>query len=289
MDKLIKINGIKEIDGMKFHDIEGGFGKGKKAMLAKDIADIHGRELREINERINFNRKRFKDNVDIVDLLGIGLNDTEIKEFGFTQQAINSYRGLKAKGNLTGIYLLSERGYAKLLKILEDDLAWEQYDKLVDGYFNLRGQALNTSELSPELQMFNQLFKAIANNELEQKKLKAAVEETKEEIKGIREAVTLNPNQWRKDTTTLINKIAAKLGGYDHIKEVREETYKLLNDTYGVDIKRRLINKKKNMALEGCSKSKIEKVNYLDVIAEDKKLINGYINIVGKLAIKYGI
>jgi len=289
MDKLIKINGIKEIDGMKFHDIEGGFGKGKKAMLAKDIADIHGRELREINERINFNRKRFKDNVDIVDLLGIGLNDTEIKEFGFTQQAINSYRGLKAKGNLTGIYLLSERGYAKLLKILEDDLAWEQYDKLVDGYFNLIGQALNTSELSPELQMFNQLFKAIANNELEQKKLKAAVEETKEEIKGIREAVTLNPNQWRKDTTTLINKIAAKLGGYDHIKEVREETYKLLNDTYGVDIKRRLINKKKNMALEGCSKSKIEKVNYLDVIAEDKKLINGYINIVGKLAIKYGI
>lgn len=39
---------------------------------------------------------------------------------------------------MTGIYLLSERGYAKLLKILEDDKAWEQYEKIVDGYFNMR-------------------------------------------------------------------------------------------------------------------------------------------------------
>ena len=154
---------------------------------------------------------------------------------------------------------------------------------------HIKGQALNTSELSPELQMFNQMFKAIANNELEQKKLKAAVEEAKEEIKGIREAVTLEPNQWRKDTATLINKIANKLGGFEHIKPIRDEAYSLLNSTYGVDIKRRLLNKKKNMALEGCSKSKIDKVNYLDVIAEDKKLINGYINIVGRLAVKYGI
>ena len=43
------------------------------------------------------------------------------------------------------------------------------------------------------------------------------------------------------------------------------------------------------MALEGCSKSKINKLTYLDVIAEDEKLINGYINIIGKMAIKYGV
>lgn len=30
MKQLIKINGIKEIEGMKFHDIEGGFGEDKK-------------------------------------------------------------------------------------------------------------------------------------------------------------------------------------------------------------------------------------------------------------------
>jgi hypothetical protein len=114
-------------------------------------------------------------------------------------------------------------------------------------------------------------------------------EETKQEVLAIKEAVTLEPNQWRKDTATLINKIANKIGGFEHIKPIRDEAYAMLNNTYGVDINRRLQNKRKNMALEGCSKSKIDKVNYLDIIAEDKKLVNGYINIVGRLAVKYGI
>ncbi|HHQ8683257.1 TPA: ORF6N domain-containing protein [Clostridioides difficile] len=134
----IEVIGITEVDGMKFHDIEGGFGECKKAMLVKEIAEIHNKELKHINELINKNRKRFQNDIDIIDLLGVGLNDTKIKKFGFTQQAINSYRGSKNKGLLTGIYLLSERGYAKLLKILEDDKAWEQYEKIVDGYFNMR-------------------------------------------------------------------------------------------------------------------------------------------------------
>ena len=111
----------------------------------------------------------------------------------------------------------------------------------------------------------------------------------KEELEGIREAIVLNPNQWRKDTSDLINKIANKLGGFEHIKPVREEAYKILDNTYGVSLKTRLLNKQKKMALEGVPKYKIDKVNYLDVIADDKKLINGYIGIVGKLAIKHGI
>lgn len=162
----------------------------------------------------------------------------------------------------------------------------EAFNKMEEA---IKGQALNTSELSPELQMFKQIFDTVAKQQLENKQIKEEIKETKEEIKGIREAVTLEPNQWRKDTATLINKIANKLGGFEHIKPIRDEAYALLNNTYGVDINRRLLNKKKNMALEGCSKSKIDKVNYLDVIAEDKKLINGYINIVGRLAVKYGV
>ncbi|MDU6876454.1 MAG: ORF6N domain-containing protein, partial [Clostridium sp.] len=58
--QIVKINGLKEIDGMKFHDIEGGFGEGKKAMLVKEIANIHGRELKVINQNINNNISRFK-------------------------------------------------------------------------------------------------------------------------------------------------------------------------------------------------------------------------------------
>lgn len=139
MKELIKINGMKEIEGMEFHDIEGGFGEDKKAMLVKEIAEIHGRELKTVNQNINNNIERFKVNVDIVDLKN-GHFELPLQKLGFTNRDISISKN---------IYLLSERGYAKLLKILEDDKAWEQYEKLVDGYFNMRGQF---NHISKELQ-----------------------------------------------------------------------------------------------------------------------------------------
>ena len=112
----------KEVEGMKFHDIEGGFGEGKKAMLVKEIANIHGRDTGKVNELINKNIIRFKNGIDILDLKGSNF-DILLKDNGiYTQNALNRSEN---------IYLLSERGYAKLLKILEDDVAWEQYE-----YFN---------------------------------------------------------------------------------------------------------------------------------------------------------
>ena len=124
----LKILGTEKVGNFKFTGIEGGFGENNKSMLVKDIAVIHGKEVRQINQAINMNRKRFKNGIDILDLkennFAINLMDS-----GFTQNQIN------ASNN---IYLLSERGYAKLLKILEDDKAWEIYDELVDNYFNMR-------------------------------------------------------------------------------------------------------------------------------------------------------
>lgn len=131
MENNLVLKGMKNIDGMKFHDIEGGFGEGKKAMLVKEIANIHKKEFKHINEAINKNRKRFNENVDIIDLKGTEFAVDLVDSGIYTQNSMNASKN---------IYLLSERGYAKLLKILEDDVAWEQYDKLVDGYFTLRAK-----------------------------------------------------------------------------------------------------------------------------------------------------
>lgn len=219
-----------------------------------------------------------------------------IKEMDSTEKSVqyfmeDSYKDSSGKSNKE--YLLTRDGFSLLVMGFTGAKALQWKLKYIEAFNKMeeiiKGQALNTSELSPELQMFKQIFDTVAKQQLENKQIKAEIKETKEEIKGIREAVTLDSNQWRKDTATLINKIANKLGGFEHIEPIRKEAYKILNSSYGVDLGRRLLNKQKNMALEGCSKSKINKVNYLDVIAEDKKLINGYISIVGKLAVKYGI
>lgn len=125
----LKVLGKEKVGSFEFTGIEGGFGEDKKAMLVKDIAVIHESNVRRVNEVINRNRKRFRDGVDIIDLLSNENFAVVLNDSGFTQNQIN------ASNN---IYLLSERGYAKLLKILEDDKAWEIYDELVDNYFNMR-------------------------------------------------------------------------------------------------------------------------------------------------------
>ena len=139
----LAIKGIVKVEGMEFHHVEGGFGEAKRAMLVKDIAKIHRQPWGEINRRINDNIQRFTFGIDILDIKANGYEPLG-SDLGFTKQSFNQSNN---------IYILSERGYAKLLKLLEDDFAWEQYDKLVDGYFNMC-KSFNDQfrELSKEIQ-----------------------------------------------------------------------------------------------------------------------------------------
>ncbi|ARW58409.1 ORF6C domain-containing protein [Bacillus anthracis] len=203
MDQLtvaseLRLLGRRKVAGYEFTGIEGGFGEGKKAMLVKDIAVIHGRQSSRINERINENRKRFKDGIDIIDLLGVGLTDTEIKEYGFTQQALNSYRG--RNGN---IYLLSERGYFKLLKILEDEKAWDVYDQFVDGYFNMREK--NQVATDP-MSILKLTFEALEGQQ-------QAIDEIKSDVQDLRENTPLFAIECDEISTAVKRQGVILLGG----------------------------------------------------------------------------
>lgn len=128
----LQLRGTTTVCGIKVPNIEGGFGPDKRSMMVKDIAELHNKELYKVNELIANNKKRFNDNIDIIDILGtefvILLRDNGI----LTQNSIN---------RAEHIYIVSERGYTKLLKIFDDDLAWERYDQVMDDYFELRSQA----------------------------------------------------------------------------------------------------------------------------------------------------
>lgn len=275
MNSLIKVNGIKKIENMQFHDIEGGFGEGKKAMLAKEIAQIHGKDIGRINEAINNNRKRFNNGIDVIDLKESPLVIDLIDKGIYTQNGVN---------RSSHIYLLSERGYSKLLKILEDDVAWEQYEKLVDGYFTLRGQALDTAQLSPELQMFKQIFDSVAKQQLEQQQIKAEIQETKEEIQGIRDIIEINPTAaWRKEVNRVLNAIGKKINNYNLPKQ---ESYNALKDRAKCRPNVLIENLKKRAARNGMAPSKVAQLNMLDVLENDPRLREIYVAIVKDMAIK---
>lgn len=153
----------------------------------------------------------------------------------------------------------------------------------------VKKKAIDFSQLSPELQMFNRIFQSVAEQQLEKKRQAEKVEQLDKKVDSIKDVIALNPNSCRTDSAKIVNKIALQMGGYEHIRTIREESYKLLEQRMGVALSIRLSNKKKTQALNGVSKSKIDKLNQLDVIADDKKLIQGYVSVIKDMAIKYGV
>lgn len=192
-------------------------------------------------------------------------------------------------GRPTQDYKLTAR-FAKKLSMTQKNERGEQardyFTKVED---KAKEMVLRLQEMSPELRL-------LINMEMEQKRQAAELAEVKEanqknadRIESIRDVVSLDTTSWRDDTRNLINKIAQELGGGTAFQQVRAESYELLEKRMGVSLKQRLTNKRRRMADEGMCKSKRDKLSQVDIIAEDKKLIEGYTAIVKKMAIKYGV
>lgn len=130
MNKL-KINGTQNFMGINIPVIEGGFGVDCRVITDKTISEIHQMKIGHIRENINNNIKRFKENIDYINLKKV-IGDTDnnlLFDIGYTKMQISKSEC---------VYLLSERGYAKLIKIMDSDKAWEIHDKLIDEYFTMR-------------------------------------------------------------------------------------------------------------------------------------------------------
>lgn len=196
------------------------------------------------------------------------------------------------EGNKTKDYKLTASFAKKLAMGCQNEKgeqAKQYFIEVEDKLKNVVKAGVDVSQLSPELQMFKQIFDSVAKTQIAQKEQEKAIEDTNKRIDSIKEVVALNPNDWRKDTSRLINRIALKAGGYGHLNVIREESYKLLDERFGVALSIRLTNMKKTMSLNGVCKSKIDKLNKLDVIANDKKLIEGYVAIIKDMCIRYGV
>lgn len=153
----------------------------------------------------------------------------------------------------------------------------------------VKQKAIDLTQLSPELQMFNRIFQSVAAQQLEQKRQAEKIAEVENRVQSIRDIVSLDTTSWRDDTGKILKKIGLSLGGGKSYSQVRSESYELLQKRFGVNLGQRLTNKRRRMADEGASKSKRDRLSYVDIISEDKKLIEGYTAIVKEMAIHYGV
>lgn len=202
--------------------------KDQLVLTTEQLAEVYECSTDNIKKNFNVNQDKFIEGKHYYVLKG-----SELAEF--KNQVNICYLVHKQASQL---YLWTKQGASRHCKMLGTDKAWEQFDVLEETYFNQNARLEN---LSPQLQL-------LINIELEQKAIKQQQEKQAQELQDIRGVVALSPNDWRKDTSSLIRKMAQNIGGNEHIKDL-----------------------------------------HIDVIAEDKKLIEGYIAIIKELSIKYGI
>jgi len=146
------------------------------------------------------------------------------------------------------------------------------------------------ADLSPQLQVLIQMETRQKQIEARQAEQATALAGLEQKLQNTCEVIALDKTAWRKDSEHLINKIARATGeGYGGIRLVYEEIYRSIESRAGVSLNTRLTNKRNRMAGEGICKSKRDKLTRIDIIAEDKKLIEIYVAIVKELAVKYGV
>ncbi|WP_328801996.1 Rha family transcriptional regulator [Paenibacillus sp. LX16] len=208
-------------------------------------------------------------------------------EFRESNFGLTSYQS--AQNKALPKYILTQDGFSFLAMGYTGKEA-ARFKEMYIGEFNrMRNElTLNTQQLSPELQMFSQIFNSVARMELEQSKLQSDVTAVKKQLDNQAEILALNPTEWRKKVTSLLNGIAKERGGYDAHRDVRNESYELLEARAKCDLSTRLTNKRRRMLEEGTSKSRVDKVNRMDVIAEDARLTEVYLAIVKEMAIRTG-
>ena len=219
----LEVRGTQNFKGIEIPVIEGGFGEGKRCMLVREIAQIHNMKVGNINQRINDNRVRFKDGVDIIDLKTYTSDVSVLKDLGFTQAQI---------GNSKNIYILSERGYAKLIKIMDSDLAWEIHDELMDEYFAMREVINSDEQLKANLllQIYNGGQEGIlASKQLTELEVKEATKPLLDKIEEDKPLVAF-ADRVLKDGDNILVRELAKVASDQGYKIGEKKLYKKLRE-----------------------------------------------------------
>lgn len=139
------------------------------------------------------------------------------------------------------------------------------------------------NKMNEQNDLLNETVDAIDTTTKSVKKIENAFE-------NVKEAIVLDRKEWRKETKSVIMKIAKYLPDeFENSSSVYYKLYKLLEKRAGVNLNTRLKNMKDRMRKAGVSSTKVCKANKLDVIAEDPKLIEIFVGIVKELAMKTGL
>lgn len=236
---------------------------GKRVLTTAQLAEAYGTDSKVISYNFNRNKSRY----------------TEGKHFYcLTGEELKAFREIhELPKNINTLYLWTERGTLLHAKSLNTDKAWEAYDYLLEHYFRTRDN-LDYSGLSPQLQFMIQM-------EQRQNALEKAVQTTNKRLDDMCETMQVRHDNWRKATHSLVNRIAT--ASHTDPREIYLDIYDEIECRAGVSLSRRFDNLCDRLYERGASDSRISRLNYIDVIADDKKLTEIYIAVVREMAVQH--
>lgn len=244
-----------------------------------------------VNIYQNEKQEKLIDGRELHEFLGVGKDFTtwikdRIEKYNFINgfDYVVTFTKTGERQNVTRHDYILKMDMAKEVAMVENNTK----GRLIRKYFieieKKYRQMLDTSSLSPQLQMFNQMFQAMASLELKHNEVAQEIATAKEQINTIKDTIVNREEDWRKDVNKKLRKIGFKYGKYD---EFVNESYEFLEARSRCNLKRRLNNYRDRLEKAGATKTVINKANYLDVISQDEKLKEIYINIVNQLYVKH--
>lgn len=257
--------------------------KGKKVetIHSYEVAKMMGKEHKEIMWMIEGNEKRgivgIKPTIEIS--AELHLSDYFIKSSykDSMNREKSSYECTKMGCEMLANKMTGEKGIIFTAK----------YVKRFNEMESAQMQTIDTTELSPSLQSFKMLFDSMVEQELKQKQMEKDIKGLQNSLDNIQDLISLSKDNWRADVKNMVNKITYKTG-INH-KVVYDEIYKEIDSRFGVNLNTRLKNRKNNAIKNGVSKTKADKISKLDIINEDKLLIEAILIVIKDLVIKYGL
>lgn len=248
----------------------------EKTLTSLEVAEMVGRRHDQV----------LRDIRTIISHLGNDHKNVEVEKY-FIQSDYED-----KKGETRECYLLTKKG----CELYSTRMTGEKGTKFAVAYIERFNQMeshikkeIDTTQLSPELQMFKQIFDSVAKTQIKQQEQDKRLDDVEKKQDDIKEVLSLNPVDWKKKANNIINKIAKERGGFEAYADVRRESYELLEARAKCRLSIRLTNMKSEMALNGVAPSKVKRKNKLDVIGEDARLLEIYLAIIKEMAIKYGV
>lgn len=193
---------------------------------------------------------------------------------------------IDVEGNIVKDYRLTAH-FAKKLSVKGNSEKAEQareYFTMVEE--RVKQKAIDMSQLSPELQMFNKIFQSVAQQQIEQKRQAEKIEKVEATVNNMKEIFTQPIGDWKAEINERVREISIK-SGID-FQTIYNQMYGELETTAHCSLKRLQENKQKRMEKAGNTKSAIKsETTKIAVVFEKPQLRAIFEGIVKKYAMRY--